>query len=260
MVSPDSSTPDSSANEAKLSRRSIAKGVAWAAPAMVLASQAPALASSTDPDKNLSINGWVYMNWDQVRTNSYGCIESGTLRVTSPEATRYYPNSENDNGLWVDDATEETRIENAKLTLWVKDDDVQTHPLEWFPYERYGRNYGWSKPTYVGRKTDRQGRSFALYEMRFTGETRLVGSRLYLVGNIGWYAPFQNRSSYTCATDIMNCMERDVDVTYKRGGKQQHRNFKRCVTFRRGLLPSSDKLPRRRGRSVLPPADYGYHC
>ncbi|MGQ4537312.1 hypothetical protein ACUH94_02095 [Dermabacteraceae bacterium P7074] len=240
-------------SEARPTRRGIAKGAAWAAPAMVLASQAPAMASSNAPDENLSINGWIYLNWDDVEHSNYGCIRGGTIRLTSPEPRSYYPDSEQDDGLWVDHATVNTTIENAKITFWIKVDDVQEYPLDWRPYTTYGQNYGWSRPTYKGTRRDSRGINFALYELSFHGSTKLVGERLYLVGNIGWYASFRNADSYgytNCPNDIIGCLHRDVDITYKHGDKPQHRHFKRCISYQRGLLPSSDKLPRRNGRRI----------
>ncbi|MGQ4575233.1 hypothetical protein ACUH93_02340 [Dermabacteraceae bacterium P7006] len=249
----------SNSDDVILSRRNVAKGAAWAAPAMVLASQAPAFASSRDV--NLSINGWLYVNWDDVYYSGR-CIQQGYMRLTSPPRSAYYPNSYPEDGLWVNNATPETRVDNAKLTMWVKRSDVSTGQLQWEPI---GDNSGWTAPRYAGVRRDSSGTEFYIYELYFQGDTTLVRDRLYLDGSIAYRAYFENDAYYSCKTDIMNCMQRDVDITYRRGGETEHRTFKRCVTMRRGLLPSSDQIDgggRRRSRRSAESAEHreGTRC
>lgn len=93
------------------SRRTVAKGIAWAAPAVMIAGAAPAFASSIRKDPG--INGWVL----NTRTGGNNCgynLEVNSYRPgeTGPDGSPF--------GLYIYDIEDDgALITNATLTYWI---------------------------------------------------------------------------------------------------------------------------------------------
>lgn len=97
MVAPDQ-------NPRPISRRNLTKGAAWAAPAMVVATAAPAVAASPQ----LGVQGWA----DFTLTCPTGAVR---VQVNSPSN---YP----DYGFWAEGVQDTTVISDASFTLYLPAD------------------------------------------------------------------------------------------------------------------------------------------
>lgn len=123
-----------------VSRRSIAKGSAWAAPAIVLGAAAPATAASPQP----GLQGWV-----QVSTQ---CLLRG--QSITIDGRGDYP----DRGLWVFNAPPST-IKNAAITFYFENG---LGTLTWT-----GSSGGWSTPVVDNSVPAISG--YTAYTTRYSG-------------------------------------------------------------------------------------------
>jgi len=92
-----------------ISRRTIAKGAAWAVPAMLLAAPAPAFASSLRKDPG--INGWVNNTTLSTGPCSYTLDVNSYLTGTGTDGAPF--------GLYLYDTKTTDVIDNAKITYWI---------------------------------------------------------------------------------------------------------------------------------------------
>lgn len=119
--------------EAGLSRRTLARGVAWAVPAIAVVSAAPAMAVSYPP----SLQGWIY--WTRRctrRTATLGLDGNGPSDVV-------YPSS--DYGFYVFNTTATTNLTNACVT-WSYS-PAYDNTLTWTAQSDSGSH--WSAPTQI---------------------------------------------------------------------------------------------------------------
>lgn len=90
-----------------ISRRSVAKGAAWAAPVIVATTAIPAYAASL---ANKALDGWV--NNSTRCTRDYRGVTSTTYEFNG---TGVYPTR----GLWVSGAREDSKIEDVKIIQYL---------------------------------------------------------------------------------------------------------------------------------------------
>lgn len=170
-----------------ISRRTVAKGVAWSVPVLSVGVAAPAFAASLQKDPG--INGWVqnrptYRGWC-----SYYLDVDSTLSGTGPDGAPY--------GLYLYDITDDSFIANPKLTYWIIGDQQAT----W--QDQVGHSDCW---TYTGRGTPQvkaDGLTYTPYTWDYDctlnpadRQTDVFGvERLYL-------GDFHVRASFTQPADL----------------------------------------------------------
>lgn len=135
-----------------VSRRTLAQGVAWATPAILLTTPAPATAVSLQKDPG--INGWV----ENTARSQGGC--SWTLEVdstpsgTGPDGAPF--------GLYVYDVEDPNLFSQAKLTYWIIGDQNAT----WRPLR--GHSNCWSGPSRGTPATKKDGLLYTPYTWTYT--------------------------------------------------------------------------------------------
>lgn len=131
-------------NTSGLSRRTLAKGAAWATPVITLAATAPATAASPQP----GLQGWV--NLATQCTGSWSRTQSLTI-----DGRGTYP----DRGLWVFNTTPSTNITNASITFY-----FASSSLIW---SAAAGNSGWSTPVVDSSAPNQQG--YTAYTTNYSG-------------------------------------------------------------------------------------------
>lgn len=194
-----------------ISRRTIAQGITWATPAVLVAGAAPAFAASPKPP---GLQGWVLA--------SRGCNNS---RLTidfdsSPSNPGTIPAG--GYGLWIFDATSTTQARNASVTVYV--------PTSWgqLSVSSSTGNSGWSTP--VLDTTVTQIPAKRAYTTKYTGgwtfenaTKRLkVNGRLHISGTSG--------SSNTCTSGEITA-RRYVEVQSTPNGPWVPYEFTRTITL-----------------------------
>lgn len=96
-------------SESSVNRRTLAKGMAWAAPVVALASAAPATAASYRIDPG--INGWVLNSPTSLGSCKYTLEVDSTLSGNGPDGAPY--------GLYLYNVQSTAVISNAVLTYWI---------------------------------------------------------------------------------------------------------------------------------------------
>ncbi len=92
-----------------MNRRTVAKGMAWAAPVVALASAAPPAAAS--PRIDPGINGWVLNTRTSLGSCKYTLEVNSTLNGNGSDGAPY--------GLYLYDVQSTAVISNAVLTYWI---------------------------------------------------------------------------------------------------------------------------------------------
>lgn len=118
----------SSTRTRSVSRRTIVKGAAWAAPAVAMVSAAPAFAASQT--QNTSINGYV--------TIGGNCLSRGGVAIEIDSTGRGY-------GLFINNTTTSTTITNPFIIFY-----ISVPNLTW---SASSGNSGWSVPTFISGQT-----------------------------------------------------------------------------------------------------------
>lgn len=121
---------------ATIRRRTVVKGAAWATPAIVVGSAAPAMALSRPP----GLQGWVTVGKSCDRG---GVFQNDTLNLTIDGTGGNGANPPNDNtrGLWVFNTYSHTVLSEAKVVIYYQN---SLNPLTW---TRVGSDQGWTTPT-----------------------------------------------------------------------------------------------------------------
>ena len=200
-----------------LSRRTLAKGAAWAVPAVLIAAPAPALAASLRKDPG--INGWV-----QTRTTPllgscrYRLDVTSDVAGTGPDGAPF--------GLYLYDTLETDVISNAKLIYWII--GQQTASVS----SRPGHSSCW---TYVGPGTPQpksDGYTYTPYTFEYDcpidpsvistapdGEPRV------------WLQDFHVRFEFTQPSAVCNnatfWAQRSIDIDINDGNGPQTLTFER---------------------------------
>lgn len=128
--------PSSIKTQRTVSRRTVVKGAAWAAPVVAMASAAPAFAAS----QNTSIQGYV-----QIGGNCSGLTINGT-------GSGY--------GLFIGNTTTSTTIANPYIIFF-----LSAPSLTW---TTSSGNSGWTAPVYIGHSTSIGGRTMYGYKTDLT--------------------------------------------------------------------------------------------
>ncbi|AMS06093.1 hypothetical protein DUY81_16130 [Acidipropionibacterium acidipropionici] len=127
----------------RVSRRNVVKGAAWAAPAVLMASAAPAFAASTPP--NTSINGVITV----------------TGRCDTGHGYLDYDTRSDPDGLYIDNTPTSTTITNATVVFFVTVKNVNWTTLD--------GNVGWSTPVDNGETIQIGGTPYYGYTSTYTG-------------------------------------------------------------------------------------------
>lgn len=145
------------ATKSGVSRRTVAKAVAWAGPAIAVAATIPVAAASLRKDPG--INGWVLstINGDDCRY-SVDVDSDPSGGSTTPDGAPY--------GLYVYDAADQTLITNATLTYWIIGDHTSSNQVTWDT--RSGHSGCWTGPTPVGTETKPDGILYTGYRWTHT--------------------------------------------------------------------------------------------
>lgn len=136
------------------SRRSVAKGVAWMAPAVTVAAAAPALSASPPLTIDPGINGWVLNTARSQGSCSWTLEVNSTLDRTGPDGTPF--------GLYLYDTAAQTMIAQAALTYWLIGEQRAT----WAAMT--GHSSCWSGPTRGAARIKRDGLVYTPYTWTHT--------------------------------------------------------------------------------------------
>lgn len=166
----------------RVSRRTVVKGAAWAAPVVAMASAAPAFAAS--PPDNTSINGVVGISGE--------CRSQGGISVDIDSRSRSY-------GLFVNNTTTSTTISDAYIIFY-----LSVPGLSWSTaYE----NDGWTAPVSTGMTKVVGTRTLYGYKTTYTKSITASRNRTAL-GNIHVTAT----GGSSCPNNLYALGERHVTV------------------------------------------------
>lgn len=144
---------------ATVSRRTVAKGVAWAAPAVALASAAPAFAVSLRKDPG--INGWVNSYEEMQETGTCGLYNFMDGRRNQPISTP----DDAPTGLYIYDIEDtNATFGGAAITIW-----VPGRPRRFSYTPRTGHSRNWVYAGSVGTVTKPDGLEYTGYKFSYTG-------------------------------------------------------------------------------------------
>ena len=142
-----SDTPDSTG----ISRRTLAKGAAWAVPAVLLAAPAPAFATSLRKDPG--INGWVRNTPQSLGNCSYNLTVRSNLPGTGNDGAPF--------GLYLYDAQPTDTITEAKLTYWIIGNQQATVTAQ------SGHSSCWSSAVRGAPQAKRDGLTYTPYTFTY---------------------------------------------------------------------------------------------
>lgn len=157
-----------------LTRRRVAKNIAWTVPAIALATAAPAMAASPLP--RLSIGGTASWNSTTYRPTTNACSSGSALVVdgrgllgTSYQAW---------DGVWFPDTRATDQICNVTVSMWVSRNNLTWTPLTGVT--------DWSTPTATGRTTTFNSVTYYEYRATYRTGTCFAASTLR-TGYNNWY-------------------------------------------------------------------------
>lgn len=186
----------SSVTESSFSRRSLARGAAWAAPSAVMAVTAPALAVSLRKDPG--INGWV--------NNSYqvgSCWASNSRITVSSRVSGVGPDGA-PFGLYLYDAEDVKTVSNAQLTYWVLGNHSASGSTQITWTSLTGHSSCWLYQGRVGTEQKPDGQLYTGYRWTYTCSINPADiardGRLYL-------------GDFTCADELFPAAERLLQST-----------------------------------------------
>ena len=141
-------------SESSVNRRTLAKGMAWAAPVVVFASAAPATAASYRIDPG--INGWVLNSPKSLALGSckYTLEVNSTLSGNGPDGAPY--------GLYLYNVQSTAVISNAVLTYWIIGNQTATWATN------SGHSPCWSSPVRGTPATKADGLVYTPYVFTYT--------------------------------------------------------------------------------------------
>ena len=186
-----------------LSRRSLMKGAAWAAPALIVATTAPAYAASAPPLNGL--NGWVSVSGSCTRNGS-------TLSLDGRGSFTGGGNS--DRGIWTFINDPNATLEDVQFIVWVKGSD--------WTFTNGAAQSGWSNLTLMNPQPSAVPEvGYAAYRATYSG------TWTYRPQNGAWVAdghPYWTGTRAGRCTDGQVCIY--IDRSLKGNGQ--------TVAFRRG--------------------------
>lgn len=166
------------ASKTQISRRTVAKAIAWAGPTIAVAATVPLAAASLRKDPG--INGWVLNSYSSDRR----C--EATIDVNSNPANPQATPDGAPYGLYVYDVENSNVITAATLTYWIIGDHTTSNTVTWTAGT--GHSSCWGSPTMIGTETKPDGYVYTGYRWTYTcainPNARVVGSdgveRLFL--------------------------------------------------------------------------------
>lgn len=236
------------ASNTGVSRRTVAKAMAWAGPAIAVAATVPIAAASLRKDPG--INGWVLNSPTRVDRRC-----NWTLDVNSNPANPQRTPDGAPYGLYVYDAEDPNVVTNATLTYWI----IGNHPgsgalaVSWATAS--GHSSCWGTPVRVGTETKPDGNVYTGYRWTYAcpidPRTRTMGSdgveRLFL-GHFHVVASF--RQPKELCSNVTYWTQRHVTIDPDGSGPRpaEIKTFQR----RNGTLGPRTALQRSAPRSVAP--------
>lgn len=186
-----------------ISRRTVAKGMAWAAPAIALASAAPAFATS--PGKEPRFHGWMRGTIQSIG----GTIPCRSrLSLTSAASPSMPPTPDGEPyGLYLDDIPAGAEITGGAITVWLLGDPtVHTWRSEG------GHSQCWPlPPTKVGSVTKSDGLQYTGYRWEYTCAVDADGSERLRLPDFRVRGSLQQPRGDLC-NDTTYWIEREITV------------------------------------------------
>lgn len=190
-----------------LDRRTIAKGAAWAVPAVTIAAAAPSLAASVPVRKDPGVNGWV-LNTPRSSGSCRWTLEvDSTATGATPDGAPF--------GLYLYDITPKSTVADVALIYWIIGEQSAT----WANLR--GHSTCWSGPTRGVAQKKSDGLVYTPYTWKYTcpplaAEVKSDG-RLYL-GGFHVRGSFRQTSAY--CYDVTYWTQRSVIVDPDGTGSQ----------------------------------------
>ncbi|REF30358.1 hypothetical protein DFJ65_1364 [Calidifontibacter indicus] len=135
-----------------MKRRTVAKGMGWAAPVVALASAAPPAAASLRKDPG--INGWVLNSPTSLGSCKYTLKVDSTVNGNGPDGAPF--------GLYLYDVQSSAVISNAVLTYWIIGNQTATWATN------SGHSTCWSGPVRGTPATKADGLVYTPYVFTYT--------------------------------------------------------------------------------------------
>lgn len=139
-------------SESSVNRRTVAKGMGWAAPVVALASAAPPAAASLRKDPG--INGWVLNSSRSLGSCKYTLEVDSTRSGNGPDGAPF--------GLYLYDVQSNAVISNAVLTYWIIGNQTATWDTN------SGHSTCWSSPVRGTPATKADGLVYTPYVFTYT--------------------------------------------------------------------------------------------
>lgn len=157
-------------------RRSIIKGAAWAAPAVLATATIPAYAASKP-----ALDGWLSMESRCRTTMTYTVDGRGT-----------YP----DRGLWVSNAPASAQIGATKITLYITNTRISNDPVKYLTFQNgVTINPQWSDLVYDSTAPAKSG--YRAYTTTFSGTWQYdTAKKLWFPTSLPYFTASRN----TCVT------------------------------------------------------------
>lgn len=198
------------------SRRSVAKSVAWMAPAVTIAAAAPRLSASSPIRIDPGINGWV-LNSPTRRGDCRWHLEvDSTLDRTGPDGAPF--------GLYLYDIEPQTTVVDASMTYWVIGDQTAS----WSTYGNHSRC--WSGPARGNPQRKSDGLTYTPYTWTYT--CAITSADVSSDGRLrlgGFHVRASFQQSRTLCNDVTYWTQRSVVVDPDGPGPQSAET----LTFKR---------------------------
>lgn len=182
-------------------RRSIVKGAAWAAPAVLATATIPAYAASKP-----ALDGWLSIEIKCGRNMTYTVDGRGT-----------YP----DRGLWVSNAPASAQIGVTKITIYLDNTRISTNPVNYLTFQNGVTNPQWSDLAYDSTAPAKSG--YRAYTTTFSGTWQYdTAKKLWFPSS----QPYFTASRNTCISPLKVVVARSVTVngtvySFERSGTLQ---------------------------------------
>lgn len=224
------------------SRRSVAKGVAWMAPAVTIAAAAPTLSASSSIRIDPGINGWVLNSPRSTGQCAWTLEVDSTPSGNGPDGAPF--------GLYLYDIEPQTTVANASLTYWIIGDQT----ARWSRLD--GHSSCWSGPTRGAAQRKSDGLLYTPYTWTYgcsvlSSDVSRDG-RLRL-GNFHVRASFTQSRSY--CNDVTYWTQRSVVVDPDGAGPQSAETltFERRNGTRGAILDTGARSAARSAAADEPP-------
>lgn len=171
----DANQPQAADPQETVSRRRVARGIAWSVPAIAMATAAPAMAASPPP--RVSVGGTASWNTSSYHPTSNTCGTGQFALVLDGRGFLGTSYREWD-GLWFPDTRATDQICNVTLTFW-----FSRAGLTWTALTGVTN---WSTPTATGATTTYNGTTYYEYRAVYRSGACFAASTL-TTGYNGWY-------------------------------------------------------------------------